>query len=503
MKFNQFMWDTFLDSTRGKEAISFFRNFKEYYFEKEKQKYLLEFINNRYYKIDSDEINNHIEWVKWLYTIIPEVYENNITSFDDAEKLLEIIWSLQDEEDKRLLNVNSIPEISIVLYLYYPDFFFPYYYSRHFFNLVEMFKKFGIFLPKVPKKSNMEERFFYYLDLCKSIKAFGQNYHMSSEEIPAFFYFFAINFIIDPKNRKELPDANRAFFIGGGKKNSDVDASGDFDYLDNAKKEDYTGWQGNPETEIGDILVMYCLSPRSYIHSIWRAIAPGSIDPFFYFYRSIWIGNPIKVKHISINEIKSDPVLSEMPLVKGNMQGINGRPINKLYYDRILEILSEKGQDISLLPKLETQLDTKDISIKSERDVEKKLLEPFLVKLGFKKDNWLRQMPVRMGRGERIYPDYVIFPVTEKGNESGKFIWEAKHNILNNKQLKDDFFQAKSYALRLKTRGLGLVSVEGVWISLEKENLDFSRIKFYSWKQLQEVGYLNELRNIIGYKTLI
>jgi hypothetical protein len=71
-------------------------------------------------------------------------------------------------------------------------------------------------------------------------------------------------------------------------------------------------------------------------------------------------------------------------------------------------------------------------------------------------------MPVRMGRGERIYPDYALLPRQVRGEESAEFIWEAKYRIPDRKKLINDFYQAKSYALRLGARGLGLVSIEGV-----------------------------------------
>ena len=41
--------------------------------------------------------------------------------------------------------------------------------------------------------------------------------------------------------------------------------------------------------------------------------------------------------------MSSDAVLSQMPLVKGNMQGINGRPIKKPFYDHLLSIVGAKG----------------------------------------------------------------------------------------------------------------------------------------------------------------
>lgn|GEM_PF-6541460 len=68
---------------------------------------------------------------------------------------------------------------------------------------------------------------------------------------------------------------------------------------------------------------------------------------------------------------------------------------------------------IKLLPKLEN-IEIQTIEIKNERDVEIYLLEPLLEKLGYSQQDWKRQLKVRMGRREKIIPDYVIFPIKKR-----------------------------------------------------------------------------------------
>ena len=89
------------------------------------------------------------------------------------------------------------------------------------------------------------------------------------------------------------------------------------------------------------------------MHSFWRALRFGAVEPFRFFYNTIWIGYPRLVTPIPLSEMRSDAVLSQMPLVKGNMQGINGRPIKKPFYDRLLSIVGAKGADFSAFPRLE------------------------------------------------------------------------------------------------------------------------------------------------------
>jgi len=358
--------------------------------------------------------------------------------------------------------------------------------------LENIFNEFGLFLPKIPSKNDHESRFFYYIELCKSIYDFKQKNNFTSIEVVAFIYGFAINVIPKYEITDSLPEPQKAYFVGGG-----INNNGDFYYLDNSDDKTIYNWQGNPDTQPGDIIVMYCLSPRSYIHSIWRAITPGTIDPFFHFYRSVYIGKPIKITQIDIQEIKNDEILSQLPLVKGNMQGINGRQIENKYYNRILEILKSKNFEIDKLPILK-DIELPELKLENEHEVEINLLEPLLLRLGFSNNDWQRQVKVKIGRTERIIPDYVIFPDLIKGNEKGYWIWEAKYSIPNHKQLKDDANQAKSYALRFQSKGFCLVSKEGLWVS--DKYLSIDNLKYFTWKQLESNDYFNELFDILGKK---
>jgi len=508
MNFNKFIWNNFKESNKGRKLIEYFSQYNQNIETKTNKEAYLEIVNSlRYEKKDmTDEvINNHFDYIKNFATgLHNDLMSNNIkpeiNSFDDFEKVFDLIASevdLENDKPKYFFKVYDIPYLSECLFFYCPDYCFPYYFKFLYHTIVAIFNEFGIFLPPTPKKSDEYGRMLHYVELCRSLYEFRMKFGMDKYELPAFLYGFAVEVVKKYEIEDILPEPRKAYFIGGGKKDKTIDSSGDFDYLDKANNTTITSWNGNPETQPGDIIVMYCLTPRSYIHSIWRAVTPGSYDPFFYYYKTVYIGQPLFVKPISIDEMKNDEILSEMPLVRGNMQGINGRIIEKKYYDRILELLKQKGDDLEKLPKLSDEF-IQDVELKSEKDVEKFLLEPLLQKLGYSEIDWKRQLKLRMGRGDRVFPDYVIFPKEERNNESGYWIWEAKHTITNNKQLKEDFGQAKSYALRLKSKGLGLISKEGIWLS--ESNFDFEKIRFWSWKQISESGYFNEVFDIAGNK---
>jgi len=65
----------------------------------------------------------------------------------------------------------------------------------------------------------------------------------------------------------------------------------------------------------------------------------------------------------------------------------------------------------------------------------------------------------------------------------------------------DSFYQAKSYALRLNANGLGLVALEGVWLSYKKNSFMFEKIIKYSWDEINEADVFNKLLVEIGNKN--
>ena len=141
--------------------------------------------------------------------------------------------------------------------------------------------------------------------------------------------------------------------------------------------------------------------------------------------------------------------------------------------------------------------------LSNERDVEITLLEPLLKRLGFDENDWLRQMTLRMGRNDRVFPDYALFANDRRGEENARFIWEAKYRIANERQLKDAFLQAKSYALRLGCDGFGLVALEGVWISTRQDDFKWERLYKFSWSELKQKENFSRLTGLADKRVLI
>lgn len=246
---------------------------------------------------------------------------------------------------------------------------------------------------------------------------------------------------------------------------------------------------------------MYCLAPRSYIHSIWRATKDGIADPFFHYYSSIYISEGIKVEPISLNELKSDEYFSKHPLVRKNLQGVSGYSFTSEDYKRILYLVEKKGTNKNLLPQLYSPTFNSNEKLEIERDVEIHLIEPFLKELGYNEQHWIRQLTVRMGRGERNFPDYAFLTKKEKNYEIASMLIESKFWIKNNKELEETFKQVYSYGLRLSAKVIVIADKDAIWI-YEKQNDSFDRTKYIKkfWKELEKPDEFNNIKKIIGRK---
>lgn len=503
MKFNKFIWENYIHSPEGKRWKSFFSRLEEAYRNQDRETdQFLKSINRFYEGSDfREEIIGVLDALKELRDTVKEgVISETIASRQEASVYWEdISYLVTDDESEDIFYLDDIPRLSVALYCLHPKFFFPYYFYLNFHSLRKIFDEFGIFLPPVPPKSDTEARYNYYWELCQSLHDFWSKLELPTDEVPVFLYGFAPQVLDFNKPTLEaLPPPKRAWFIGGG-----INNNGDFSYLDKVTSSSTTYWQGNRDTEIGDIVVMYCLSPRSYVHSIWRAIEPGSVEPFFAFYGTIRIGYPLLLEHVTFSEMKGDSLLSTMPLVKGSMQGINGRNIPKEFFDQLLSILSNKGMDLNKIPRLENR-EWQDNKIKTERDVEINLLEPLLIELGFSEDDWSRQIKLRVGRAEKAIPDYLLHVSKDSQTKSvrASWVWEAKLSIATNEQLAKDFGQVCSYAMLVNAEGISLISREGIWIAFRKDNYNLSKARHWSFSQMKERDHINEIRELVGKKSL-
>lgn len=483
MQFTRFLLDNYLATTEGAQALSFFQNLPKYVADGDPDNKIAKFTNDLLllplaedFFVAKRDISDD-GWESVSYRDFDD-FAGDVASFFHEE-------ASKPGENYRNL-VEEIPSISVYLYAESQQFAFPYFYPVHFFRIQEICDTFGILIPPLPGKTKYEDKCLYYILLCKVFFEFRQHHQMTPEEFCVFFYCFARHFISNPLT-EEMPKPLKVYISGANPEN-------DHAYLQTISSTSVHYWQGNAETQPGDIILVYELAPQSHISSIWRAIAPGYDDPFRYYPGVIWVGHPVKIPRISLDDLKANAVWAQKGLIRANMQGVSGRACSREEYAALLAMLEQKHFDISLLPPLPQIATSVDFALSNERDVEKYLLEPFLKQLGLAEKDWIRQMPLRMGRGIRYYPDYVIHADTTRGDERGTLICEAKFRIPNKRQLKEDFHQAKSYALRLGCKGLVLASCEGIWLSFSQDAYSFEKLSTVSWDELRHPDTLHKIK---------
>lgn len=498
MKLNKFIWNIYKESEHGKKIINLFeRGTCEELLEfskieikaKSKTFNLCKFINDISKFIsepvisEPDKINLEI-----AKTIIESIAKNGFRlKFEDRT----VQYSAQ-----KIDILNLIPIISTSLFYKSPQYFKPYFFRSKFKLLTQIADAFEIELPEVPLKRYKDERINYYWKLCETFYHFQEENKLTPFEFCAFLYDFAPKFISESEQvLSELPKPTQVWIVGGDK------SGNDFEFLDSNEIKRIDFWQGNEDTKRGDIVIMYCLTPRSYIHSIWRAMSDGIADPFFHYYGSIYIGEGKKVAPVSLKELKEDEYFSKHPLVRKNFQGLNGYPFTSDDYQRLQQLIINNGGNIQDLPQpySPTFSDNEDLS--NEREVEVALIEPFLCELGYTDKHWVRQLSIRMGRGERNFPDYVFLIQKEKNYEEAFMLIEAKYWIKNNKELEDAFKQVWSYGQRLTAKVLIIADKNAIWI-YERKNDSFDRTKYIKkyWKELEQPDDFAAIKRMIGQR---
>jgi len=417
-------------------------------------------------------------------TPVKEIHQAIDSVMQDAIRC----WMKEDGREQDVLAgfIDSLSYTSTNWAILYPGVFTPYYFSKNYNVLTTIADTFGIELPALPKKSDYFGRVRHYGELCKAFYRFRQKNALGFYDFCAFLYDFAPQYIggKDSYIIEKLPEPKSAFFVGGGGDNADATAENE------PNKISY--WQCNTNTRAGDLIVMYLRTPVSAISSVWRSKSVGFIDPFFYYYHCTYVGNPVKGKRIPLQRIKGDAVLGKMPIVKKNMQGINGIELRPSEYNRIVDLTCTG------VPKLESATVSSATVYENEKAVEEKLIKPLLSRLGYAEDEYVQQMYIEIGNhNHALIPDFVIHPQSASGHYSGDIIIEAKRSISSTKQLLEVKSQVRSYAKLLGARFSVIASQEKVWVMSAKD--DYSECVFENdWDALADTDTFQMLNHLIG-----
>ena len=498
--FNAFVWQLYKESERGKRAIEHCSRFANALYN---STYSTLFFGLSFDEIPSGYLEADSDNARFINAIKEFAEKECVKNIQQATELFDHLVSaglpfhFPDEIEATTFTAEDITDliqyVSVGLYLAHPDYFIPYGFVNSFADLQRISELFKLALPPIPTKKDAQGRERYYAQLNDAFYEFRKSYGLSSAEMCAFLHDFALRFLTE--NSDTLPEPSKVWLITGN-----TGENGDFEWLENAvdNPASLSYWQGNLNTRQGDVLLMYCTSPHSCIHSVWRASTDGFVDPFFYYHSTIWIEQPIKTVPVTFREMKADPLLSQNGYIRANLQGPSGKPFNVREYDAILAIMERKGQDISQLPRPQTVSFLPSTELQNERDVEVSLIEPLLMQLGYTEKDWLRQMRLQMGRGERIYPDYVFGAETKRGEERAEMVLEAKFTISGDKAFREAYAQAVSYAYRLRAEVVMLGAREGLWLFKQKRgSFSLMSFSFYGWEDLQNPDTLFELKKLL------
>jgi hypothetical protein len=484
MKFTNYIWQLYKNTDQAKYWIELFR---EENIEKAADQFNFD-TSADLIQDGNDFVLNCQEWIK-------ELKKEEINNNEDAKDFFEIlIKSFTTESGKgNSLFLEIIELLTTALYHAFPKHFLPYYFDRvNYAQLLALCADYEVSLPPNPPRYNSTQRAWYYFELCQSLHRFREKHNIPESEFPAFLYDFGLK-SLEQVQELELPKPSRAYFLGAG-----AGDKGDFTLLDNADSTTFSGWgAGGLKIHKGDLAVIYCVTPRSYIHSIWRAIDDSFINPFQYWFYEVKIGFPHKIKPVTLKEMKVNPILSQNVAVRSNMQGMNGKVLSAAEYAELLRLIESKEVSVSKLPHLPVYERAVD-DIENERDVEEQLIEPLLRDLNFNENDWIRQLPISMGRGIRYYSDYAIIVNTTRGKETAKIILEAKYSITTDKQLEEAFYQALSYARRLQSEIIIIADRDFVWVyNRDKNDFDSSHCLKFHWNDLENSDKLYQLKSLI------
>ncbi|TSA82144.1 type I restriction enzyme HsdR N-terminal domain-containing protein [Deinococcus detaillensis] len=414
------------------------------------------------------------------------VTQGQVQLSDEADDVLDTAWAMED-----------VQLVSLGLHLAHPDTFVPYGFKTMGFpglhqELLQIAAAFDIPLPVVAAKNDTLGRWLYFGQFSAALQAFRQRHDLTVPGLLAVLYHFGPLYV-QSEARDELPAPRHAWLlVGNGKQDNDYGA------LEAMTPEDVTHWQGSLDMQRGDVCVMYVRSPVKEVHSLLRVMEDAYVDPFFHYKHAVQIGEIQRVPRIPFQALKADPVFGASSHIGRNLQGTSGQMLSSAEYNAVLNLLATRGLDLSKVPRLAEHAETDLTDLSNERDVEVKLVEPLLRRLGLTEKDWIRQLPVRMGRGERNYPDYAIGVTGTHPEQRVHALVEVKYRASGELAWKDAFQQAMSYGMRLGAQTLLLAAADGVrFYQRRHDQFTFESGEERAWSELRDDVLLRLGRMVI------
>ncbi len=463
---NTKMWNFYKDSEKGKSAINAFEpEVNDARIEKLAEyeqsfggAYSADDMFYYYFQIQANfeavEEFGELSDTRESFAKFVDIFDIEEAEFTDTET--KFTGRLLFSKDNFRAKACLVEMLSVFLYYNY-KFYKPVLFSSHFSVIQQNCDAIGLELPPIPRTNDYRAYMMYYYDICEAFNKFQEQYGLSDAEFCACLYDFAPMQVDDTVAEVELPKPINVWLTGA--------APGDFEILDGLGKGDNSGnpnliWACNERTRRGDIVIIYCRTPRSYIHSVWRSKTGGFFNPFDYYHCRTNVCDGIRVPEITSKDLKADSYFANVPIVRKNLQGINGVELTAQDYSELLRFIEQKGGDTSALPKLFESGKVDFGELKLEKDVEEKILIPFLQKIGYSETDWTRQLSLKAGRNEKAIPDFAFFPQGDRHFESAPMLIEAKYDMSLITEQQKAFSQALSYARMLRSSIMGICDKE-------------------------------------------
>jgi hypothetical protein len=500
---NPYVWALYLDSPDGALAVSYFEGLPDYRarMQHEWLRYGV-FDWMKAHEVDteqpwaeerlSEEASQTVQAVEVFARRYPAqtpeqvellltdlVTSEQVQLSDDVEDTLTVSWAMED-----------VQLVSLGLYLAHPDVFVPYGFKEmdgvglHQ-ELLQIAGAFEIALPAVAAKKDELGRWLYLGHFSAALQEFRKRHSLSMSELLAFLYDFARTYV-QSEPRDDLPAPRHAWLLVGGAK-----ANGDYEVLEAMEPEDTTHWQGSLDMQRGDVCVMYVTSPVKVVHSLFRVMEDAYVDPFFHYKHAVQIGQQQRVPPLPLEALKADPVFGVSSHIRRNLQGTSGQLLSRAEYDAVLVLLAARGLDLTQVPRLPEQAEVDLADLSNERDVELQRVEPLLDRLGIPRDAWVRQLPVRMGVGDRVYPDYAIGVTGTHPELRVHALVEVKYRASGERAWREAFYQAKSYAMRLGAQAFLLAAADGLRLYQRKaDDFQYEVREAFGWEGLDDQALL-------------
>jgi hypothetical protein len=248
-----------------------------------------------------------------------------------------------------------------------------------------------------------------------------------------------------------------------------------FEEVDNHGSSDEDTWSTNRKVRRGDVLLMYCLRPRSSIVALYRCAVDAYRDPLHPAWSGVFteITDKLSIPPISLREMQNDPVLKNWSLVKTHFTGVLHHSVPDEIWIRLKELIAtkdpEKGRMIQEYASAVDGLRSIRgiVDQRSEKEFEDELVLPLLERLGWAVGLDLQrqfEMPIKVGSGKPILAraDFVGFASALSG--IAVMVVETKRRIVSEGELTLAVQQCESYAGKLRCTRFAVAAPQGVWV---------------------------------------